>query len=60
MKGTEMGFLATRGKNSYTSFLKNADKNGGYRKYDVPTIAYDYRDIWGSNIIIDERFVRGD
>mmetsp|Transcript_30350 Transcript_30350/g.49687 ORF Transcript_30350/g.49687 Transcript_30350/m.49687 type:complete len:509 (+) Transcript_30350:797-2323(+) len=49
-----------RRQSNYSSFLKDVNQDGGYRQYDVPTIAYDYRDIWGSNIIIDERFVRGD
>ena len=47
-----------RRQDNYTSFLKTLDKNGGYRKHDVPEIAYEYRDIWGPNIIINETFVK--
>mmetsp|Transcript_30351 Transcript_30351/g.49690 ORF Transcript_30351/g.49690 Transcript_30351/m.49690 type:complete len:230 (+) Transcript_30351:797-1486(+) len=38
-----------RRQSNYSSFLKDVNQDGGYRQYDVPTIAYDYRDIWGSN-----------
>ena len=34
-----------RRQSNHTSFLKDVNQDGGFRKYDVPTIAYDYRDI---------------
>ena len=36
-----------RRQNNYMSFIKNADEDGGYTKYDVPTIAYNWREAFG-------------
>ena len=45
-------------QNNCTCFFKDVDQEGGYRKYDVPTIAYHYRDIWGRDITVDENYVK--
>ncbi len=34
----------------YVQFLKDAEQDGGYRRIDVPSIAYQFRDKWGKGI----------
>ncbi len=33
-----------RRQSNYTSFVKEVDENGGYRKMDVPDITYRYQE----------------
>ena len=42
----------------HTSFLKCADEDGGYGKYDVPTVAYEFRDIWGEEVLANKKYVK--
>ena len=44
--------------NNYIEFLKDAEEDGGYRRIDVPSLAYQFRDHWGKGIRVGEQFVR--
>ena len=47
-----------RRSNNYIKFLKDAEGDGGYRRIDVLSIAYRFRDHWGKGIRVEEKFVR--
>jgi len=47
-----------RQSNNYIKFLKDAEGDGGYRRIDVLSIAYRFRDHWGKGIRVEETFVR--
>jgi hypothetical protein len=36
-----------RRRDNYINFMHDAEDNGGYRRNDVPTIAYKFRHVWG-------------
>ncbi len=38
--------------------MKDAEQDGGYRRIDVPSIAYPFRDKWGKGIRVDKKYVR--
>ena len=38
--------------------MKEIDEDGGFKRHVVPQVAYQFRDIWGENIRINERYVR--
>lgn len=42
--------VALRRKNNYTAFYQQKKNDDGYANFDVPSIAYKYRDIWGQDI----------
>ncbi len=42
----------------YVQFLKDAEQDGGYRRIDVPSIAYQFQDKWGKGIRVDKKYVR--
>ena len=50
--------VAERRQNNYTSFVKNVDADGGFCKIDVPAIAYEYKDLWGEHIRVNEKFAK--
>ncbi len=47
-----------RRQNNYTNFVKEVDEDGGYRKMDVPDIAYRHREDWGFYVKVNKNFVR--
>ena len=50
--------VAERRQKQYMSFLRNEDEDGGYSRFDIPNIAYKYREIWGEGFKADTRFVK--
>ncbi len=43
-------------QNSYMSFAKGVDQDGGFARHDVPYITYEWRDIWGPDIRAKTKF----
>ena len=41
---------------NYVSFVKGVEEDGGYARFDVPYIAYEYRDIWGRDIAVNDNY----
>ena len=41
---------------NYSSFVKGIAEDGGYSRFDVPYVAYEYRDVWGADIAVNERY----
>jgi len=39
--------VTLRRRDNYSNFMNDADDDGGYSRKDVPTIAYQFRDVWG-------------
>ena len=39
--------VTLRRRDNYTNFMNDTDDDGGYSRKDVPTIAYQFRDVWG-------------
>ena len=44
---------AERRQCNYKRFMRQERDDGGYSKFDVPRIAYDWRDIWGANVKVN-------
>ena len=37
--------------------MRQERDDGGYSKFDVPRIAYDWRDIWGANVKVNLEYI---
>jgi len=45
-----------RRQSNYTSFVKGVEEDGGYACFDIPYVAYKYRDIGGEDIVANDRY----
>ncbi len=48
--------VALRRQHNYASFVKGIKEDGGYSRHDLPFVAYEWRDIWGEDIVANDRF----
>ena len=42
---------------NYTRFMKQEQDDGGHSKFDVPKIAYEWRDICGAHVKVNQKCV---